>query len=265
MIMIRKIALPLLLISIFNVAFSAGNKTTSKPFAETGFAVVELFTSEGCSSCPPADALLAEIAKESQNKSVYLLAFHVDYWDRLGWMDRFSSPKFSARQNQYANWLNLKTIYTPQVVINGGKEFVGSEENIMRNSIKTALAKPTGGNLQISLGKTDKHRLILNYTTDQQADGFSLAVALVSSNASSQVLKGENKGKTLAHVQIVRQFEAFALQGKTKGSVDMQVDKVDGKVPTELIAFLQNNKTGKIIAASKLNNLFINHLTNKSE
>src|ERR1700749_4297588 len=79
-----------------------------------GVAVVELFTSEGCSSCPPADELVARIQKEDKDKQVYILAFHVDYWNRLGWKDVFSSADFSKRQNEYANWLNLQSVYTPQ-------------------------------------------------------------------------------------------------------------------------------------------------------
>lgn len=265
MTMITKIALPLLVISLLSVAFIAGNKTTPKPQAKTGFAVVELFTSEGCSSCPPADALLAEIEKETQNKPVYLLAFHVDYWNRLGWKDSFSNSKFSSRQNQYADWLNLKTVYTPQVVVNGSKEFIGSEENILRNSIKTALAKPSTGNLAISTSKTDNGNLMLNYNSDLPTDGYSLAVAFVIAKASNQVLKGENKGKTLSHVQIITQFETFALGGKTNGTVNVQMETVNGKRPTTLIASLQNNKTGKITAATSLSNLLAFELSRKSE
>jgi len=264
MTMIRKIALPLLLISVISIAFTADLSTTPKS-TDTGFAVVELFTSEGCSSCPSADALLAEIEKENSKKPVYLLAFHVDYWDRLGWKDSFSSAKFSARQNQYANWLNLKTVYTPQAVVNGSTEFIGSDEKILRNCINTMLAKPSTDHLEISLGKTDKHNLILNYNTNQQTNGYMLAVALVTQKASNKVLKGENKGRTLSHVQIVRQFDTFQLQGKTNGSVNVQVDQSNGEISSELIAFLQNTKTGKITAASKLNTLLDSQLSNKSK
>src|SRR6476619_4430550 len=93
---------------------------------EPGFAVVELFTSEGCSSCPPADNLLARIQKEDMDKQVYLLAYHVDYWDRQGWKDRFSDAAFTQHQQQYAEWLHLNSVYTPQMVVNGKEEFVGS-------------------------------------------------------------------------------------------------------------------------------------------
>ncbi|MES2112408.1 MAG: DUF1223 domain-containing protein [Bacteroidota bacterium] len=104
-----------------------------------GFAVIELFTSEGCSSCPSADALVARVEKEATDKPVYILAYHVDYWNRLGWKDAFTSPEYSARQSQYADWLNLSSVYTPQIVVNGRKEFVGSEEGTLRNAIKSDL------------------------------------------------------------------------------------------------------------------------------
>lgn len=106
-----------------------------------GFAVVELFTSEDCSSCPSADALVAKIQEENKDKPVYILAFHVDYWNRLGCKDVFSDPSFTKRQRQYAGWLRLSTVYTPQAIINGNKEFVGSQETTMRKAIKESLDK----------------------------------------------------------------------------------------------------------------------------
>src|ERR1700761_8258700 len=116
------------------------DKTTVKA-AEKGFAVIELFTSEGCSSCPPADALVARVQKESNGKPVYILAFHVDYWNRLGWKDVFSSAEYSERQSEYAKYLKLESVYTPQVIVNGKKEFVGSEESTLQNSVSAALQK----------------------------------------------------------------------------------------------------------------------------
>ena len=97
--------------------------------AEPGFAVVELFTSEGCSSCPPADALLAEQVRDAREhgRPVYCLAFQVDYWNRLGWADPYSDAGFSRRQNDYAQAFQSDRVYTPQVVVNGTEEFVGSD------------------------------------------------------------------------------------------------------------------------------------------
>src|ERR1700743_69163 len=92
--------------------------------ADKGIAVIELFTSEGCSSCPPADELVAKIQKENKDKPVYILAYHVDYWDRLGWKDSFSNADFTKRQNSYAKVLRLQSVYTPQIIVNGKTEFV---------------------------------------------------------------------------------------------------------------------------------------------
>ena len=131
-------------------------KVVKTEVAGKGFAVIELFTSEGCSSCPPADALVARVQKESANEPVYILAFHVDYWNRLGWKDVFSSSEYSDRQNQYAMWLKLSSVYTPQAIVNGRTEFVGSEEGTLRNAIKTGLCKEAAKTeLTLSNIKTD--------------------------------------------------------------------------------------------------------------
>jgi len=107
-----------------------------------GFAVLELFTSEGCSSCPPADELLARIQKECGNRPVYILAYHVDYWNRPGWKDSFSKPGFSKRQYQYSHQLNVQ-VYTPQLIVNGQAEFVGSDAPAITSAIENALGSKT--------------------------------------------------------------------------------------------------------------------------
>ena len=132
-----------LIISLFIAASIPDSQFKSAGRAE-GFAVVELFTSEGCSSCPSADALIARIQKENNDKPVYILALSVDYWNRLGWNDVFSDPAFTIRQRQYASWLKLSGVYTPQAVINGSTELVGSQETSMRKSIGTAYLKRAG-------------------------------------------------------------------------------------------------------------------------
>ena len=125
--------------------------------ANKGFAVVELFTSEGCSSCPPADAVIAKLEKENTDKSIYILAFHVDYWNRLGWKDVFSSADYSKRQNDYARFLHLQSVYTPQIVVDGKTEFVGSEENTLRAAIHTSLQKTPTAQLNLDILKTAKN------------------------------------------------------------------------------------------------------------
>ncbi|MET4140993.1 DUF1223 domain-containing protein [Pedobacter sp. UYP1] len=255
---IKRILLPVIVIGAIVLGLKAEVKQIKKqPNSRQtgGFAVVELFTSEGCSSCPPADALIAKIEKEQADQPIYILAYHVDYWDKLGWRDPFSNPKFSARQRQYANWLNLSTIYTPQIVVNGSHEFTGSEENTLRKSIQTARSKSIKNKLELSLIKSSSAELNLKYSTSKNTENNILFIALVNPNASSLVLKGENKGRMLNHVQIVTEIENINLDGRTNGTVHINFPKTSDRSKATLIAFLQNNKTGEITAVSRINNL----------
>src|ERR1700712_584509 len=137
-----------------------------KAIAETkGFAVVELFTSEGCSSCPPADELVSRIENEVKDKPVYILAYHVDYWDRLGWKDVFSSADFSKRQRDYAGYLHLQSVYTPQIVVNGKTEFVGSEEGNLRNAIKSNLQKNSTASIALNVDDISQNQANIKYNT----------------------------------------------------------------------------------------------------
>jgi len=211
---------------------------------------VELFTSEGCSSCPPADDLIARIQKESSGLPVYILVFHVDYWNRLGWKDAFSSAAYSKRQNQYAGWLNA-SVYTPQAVVNGSKEFVGSQEGTLRNAIKDQLQKASSAQLDISDIKNGEGKITLQYHVQVKTANTSLLLALVEKNAVSKVLRGENGGRTLSHVQIVRNLQTIHLNGQTNGAGTLEIPEALDKSGLEVIAFLQNNGNGEIIAATK--------------
>jgi len=219
-----------------------------------GFAVVELFTSEGCSSCPPADALIARVQQEDKDLPVYVLAFHVDYWDRLGWKDAFSDAVYSDRQRRYAAWLKLPSIYTPQVVVNGQKEFVGSEAGTLYGAIKNALQQTDGPQLVLSGLRLNGERLDWTCRTEggmAKRDNYSLVVAVVQRAATTQVRRGENGGKTLSHVQIVRGLEMSTLDGQ--GQRAGQLAWPAGLAPAdgEVIAFLQNQDNGQIVAASR--------------
>jgi len=166
--------------------------------------VVELFTSEGCSSCPPADALLAELAKRPD---VLALSFHVDYWDRLGWKDPFSSRAATDRQNRYAKLLKLATVYTPQIVVDGKWEAVGSDRVDVERALERARRDPPEvpvtlaldhGQAQIALGPG--------------GDRVAASILLIGFDRRhvSAVKRGENSGRTLAHVDVVRGVEEIA-------------------------------------------------------
>ena len=221
--------------------------------ADKGFAVVELFTSEGCSSCPPADALIAKVHKETSDKPVYILAYHVDYWDRMGWKDAFSNPAYSDRQKQYARWMRSSEIYTPQAIVNGSKQFVGSDENTLRNTIKTDLAEPAKTDLVLAELKATGNKITVKYDAKGATDNSALMVALVERNATAKVLKGENAGRMLSHVQIVRELQNVKLSGHNNGTVNMQFPSGFTPDGFEVIAFVQNTTNGLITGAARAN------------
>ncbi|MGZ3872057.1 MAG: DUF1223 domain-containing protein [Mucilaginibacter sp.] len=215
-----------------------------------GFAVVELFTSEGCSSCPSADALVARVEKEVIDKPVYILAYHVDYWNRLGWKDVFSRHEYSVRQNQYADWLNLSSVYTPQIVVNGRKEFVGSEEGTLRNAIKSDLEIAAKSELALNNIKIDGEEATIHYATGA-VNNSDLIVALVQKNAATKVQRGENSGRTLSHVQIVTQLKSIALNNSKDGTENISLPHGFDPQKWELIGFVQNKANGDITGATK--------------
>jgi hypothetical protein len=219
---------------------------------QKGFAVLELFTSEGCSSCPPADKLLAKIQNEYKDQAVYILAFHVDYWDRLGWKDVFSAPDNTNRQQEYEKWFNTGSIYTPQLVVNGMSEFVGSNESKTHDAIKKALAAEHKTQLSIeSYREADK--LILKYQVSNGSKDNRLLVAIVQKTATTAVERGENKGRILSHVQIVRSLYNESLTSNRKDTAAVKLPLGFNSGDFELIALVQDSNTGEILAVTRLN------------
>jgi hypothetical protein len=229
---------------------SAPSSVLSLTGPAKGFAVVELFTSEGCSSCPPADQLVARIQQEEKDLPVYILAFHVDYWDRLGWKDAFSDTRYTQRQNRYASWLNLQSVYTPQIVVNGRKEFVGSQENTLRSAINSGLEQTPAAQLTLSDIRLDQGKVHWRYDVRNAAANSSLIVALVQLSATTDVKAGENGGRTLSHVQIVRNFSSTAIGMGASGTGLLQLPQGLAAGNQELIAFVQHDDNGQIVAAA---------------
>lgn len=228
-------------------------KTLSKIQKNTdakGFAVVELFTSEGCSSCPPADELVANLEKNNNNKNLLILAYHVDYWNHQGWKDRFSDHAYSERQQQYSDWLRLQTIYTPQIIVNGTSEYVGSDEPRIFKAISNGLGHeaPSSNNLIIDCGLIGR-KLNITFEGAGNEKHTELVLALVEKQAQSNVKAGENAGRVLSHAQIVRQLAHADPAGRTP--ITLSVPEDFKKEDYEIIAFVQNTKTGQIITATK--------------
>ncbi len=221
---------------------------TNAPNPE-GFALVELFTSEGCSSCPPADEAVGRIPPSEKN--VYVLSFHVDYWDYLGWKDSYSNAAYSARQKQYSSWFHSDNIYTPQIVVNGKEEFVGSNESKLKEAIDHSLKETPAAHIEIKNISVDQHQVtVLCHSSG--ISGADLNLALVQKMSSGFIQRGENKGRTLTHYFTVRDFKTVAGQ---KDSVSFRLNLPDNLKASDcaLVAFVQNKQSGYIVAATGAN------------
>jgi hypothetical protein len=162
--------------------------------------VVELFTAQGCSSCPPADRILGELARRP---GVLALSHHIDYWDRLGWKDPYSSPDATKRQRDYARVLGLRTIYTPQMVIDGRLDVIGNDPA----AIERALARPRApATIALSMSRTGD-ALAIRGTLAGEAVRLR-RIDVQAQAPTTRVLAGENKGRALAHVNVVRRIGA---------------------------------------------------------
>ncbi|MDR6458628.1 hypothetical protein J2786_001721 [Chryseobacterium vietnamense] len=214
-----------------------------------GFAVLELFTSEGCSSCPPADELMGKIEKEYKDEQVYLLSYHVDYWNRLGWKDRFSTAENSQRQQQYSRILNSQ-VYTPQLVVNGKTEFVGSDENNIRNAIQKALFTSKKTPVALSAAAS-QNRIDVQYKTSSTDSQNILLINLVEKYSSTEVGKGENEGRHLHHWQIVHKQNQISINKQQEGITTFKLPEGFSPENWEVIAFIQNMKTGEISGSAK--------------
>ncbi len=246
------IAAGLLGIVIISTAFTTlqSKKEMTIPQGDNkGFTLVELFTSEGCSSCPAADDLVARIQKDNPNGQIYILAYHVDYWDHQGWKDIYSDAEYTKRQSRYAELLNLQTIYTPQIVTNGKTEFVGSNEHALLAAISAGLKETPAQTL--SLSSTAKNGQInVRYETDGFRKQSDLTIALVQKSGHSQVKAGENSGRTLTHVQIVRKLAVETLRANT-GELSLAQPKDYNEHEWELIGFVQDKTKGTILSAAR--------------
>jgi hypothetical protein len=160
--------------------------------------VVELFTSEGCSSCPPADALLVELANRPD---LLALSLHVDYWDRLGWKDPSSSPEATARQERYAQLLGIDGVYTPQIVVDGRREVVGSDRAAVERALEAASRESSAVPVMLSFNNGQAR-----ITLGRGGVTASASVVLIGFDRRhvDTVERGENSGRTLMHVDVVR-------------------------------------------------------------
>ena len=219
---------------------------------QQGFAVVELFTSQGCSSCPPADKLLTEIAAkaEREKSQVYVLSYHVDYWNYLGWTDPFSDSKYTKRQREYADQFRSRQIYTPQMVVNGTVGFVGSKTETAHNQIRLALKnKPVVSITIESSAPSDDDSISVSCECSGSWKNKVLNLALVTDPAKISVKRGENAGRQLQHVNVVYALHTFEIENP-KSTVKITIPEHVKSNQVRVIGFVQDKKTMAITGAS---------------
>lgn len=212
--------------------------------------VVELFTSQGCNSCPPADKFLAELA---QRDDVLALSFHVDYWDYLGWKDTFASKANTHRQKAYRDRLMGRYVYTPQIIIDGRAEMQGTDRARVTSEIAKSKTLADGGDKAapspIRCAKEKNRQYVVNLPKRPGAPKVQVWLVLYDPRHEVQVAKGENSGRTLVYTNVVRNIQQI---GEWTGE-PMQIVLTADKVPegSGAAVLAQDDRAGRILAAGK--------------
>jgi hypothetical protein len=242
-----------------SIALGARPEPAPAAPGETTPVVVELFTSEGCSSCPPADSLLARMAASAsvEGADIVALGEHVDYWDELGLKDRFSSASLTDRQRVYSRAFNTDSIYTPQLVVDGRAELVGSDGDAARRAIRRALEvphgrvrlelEPSGGDVALAISTSSLPR-------PGRGDRDDIVVAITEDRLTTDVRRGENHGRTLAHAAVVRSLATVGEAAASDGAASLSVRRLPiaadwNRDNLKVVAFVQESRSRHIVAA----------------
>jgi hypothetical protein len=247
-----KVGVPaLMLLSAVAVSVRAGDTPARTPV------LVELFTSEGCSSCPPADRLLARLVAEQPvaGAEIVPLAFHVDYWDHLGWRDPFSSAAFTRRQGEYARAVGGEQVYTPQMIVAGSKEFVGSDERTARSAIATAAAV---NRAFVRLGKAKGDagpQFAFEVSAIAAGADADVILAITEDHLASDVSRGENSGRRLEHTAVVRDLEVIGrldAAGRYQGKASIARNSAWKAGALHAVVFVQERGSRQVLGAARV-------------
>jgi hypothetical protein len=215
--------------------------------------VVELFTSEGCSSCPPADALLSQLSKQRNSTSIELILLeeHVEYWNGQGWNDRFSGPTFTQRQYEYEKQFHLASAYTPQVVIDGHVQTSGGNASAIQQRLAEAARVPKSATVALNFVSPDKLQIT---ATDASNAKLRVLLAVTEDNLTTKVSGGENGGRVLKHDAVVRELRSLGTlsNGKFEKTVNVP-DKSDWKTDDlRAIVLVQDESDDSIRGAASV-------------
>ncbi len=233
-------------------AFSMGQ--AAKPDSKATPVLVELFTSEGCSDCPPADNLLARLDAEQPIVGAHVIALseHVTYWNHDGWHDPFSLLQMDERQAHYAEQFRLDSSYTPQAVIDGAEQVVGNDTKHMVQAVvdEARLPSQTLAITQAALDKGSVH-----FTVQAPgSEGKRLYAAMAQDVSRSEVTRGENAGRTLHHVAVVREMKEFKADFGDGRALSLSAGNLDhhpGAGAMRLVVFLEDPRSGRVVGAAE--------------
>lgn len=210
--------------------------------------VIELFSSEGCSSCPPAERVISSLnAEQSQGDDTpIIIVYAVDYWNRLGWVDPFSDRRHSVRQEHYAKW-GVSKMFTPALIINGSTTVVGSDEPAVREALAAARGTSARSVLQLTVDwKADT--VTGTISSDRSAAGVTYSIALVQDGVEQKIPRGENRGRTLIHDRLCRAIVTLASTGRWVLPLPQPADRA----ASHIVAFEQQDATGLILGARQI-------------
>lgn len=256
----QKFALPLLAGTLLTGAaltvhttLHAAPQAPNTPASRTPV-VVELFTSEGCSSCPPADAVLSRLEKQPiPGVSVIALGEHVDYWNHGGWADPYSKREFSTRQSDYSNAFRKDSVYTPQMIVDGRTEFVGSDSDRAREAITQAARQTKAAVAVARTGDSALSVRVDNLPASVKSDPAVVVLAITEDGLSSSVRGGENSGRHLSHSAVVRRLIPL---GTTSGGTftatpTVVLDKTWRRGSLHAVVFVQQQGSRRIVGAAE--------------
>jgi hypothetical protein len=217
--------------------------------------LVELFTSEGCSSCPAADALLESLQREQpvEGALVIPLGLHVDYFDHAGWKDAFSSPAFTERQRNYSTQFGPDSVYTPQMVIDGRQAVEGNDAGRVRGAIAAAARRAHWPVLITAQVADERIRLRVQLPPGPAGvEKIQVLTAITQDDLSTVVKRGENGGRTLHHVAVARRLQALGLLAREAGAVEreLKIDRRWGARHLKAIAWLQGVESRQVYGAA---------------
>jgi hypothetical protein len=242
----------ILSLSLISVRAQSTNQVAS-PDGGSGAILVELFTSEGCSSCPPADALLREVdgKRADSGQLIVGVSEHVTYWNHLGWSDPFSNDAYTERQNAYGERFRLDSVYTPQIVINGEDQIVGSDSRSLLDAVQKKWTSPLS--LHISSTHVNDKVLTVGFSLSGSVPsrGVDIFAIVADDMDKSNVARGENSGHTLTHVSVARSIMRVAsLRSSTERSFEIPLpDTMQARADQRhhLILFAQSSGLGRVL------------------